>query len=288
MRSRLQIALPRIISVLQHSPQRIFSERHLLGIKAEYADQWRLPTSLKSSAFVKFLLKHTQLRLVRLSSKTYPGFTRFVWGEASPFELALSVRSSSYLSHGTAVFLHALTEQVPRTIYANREQSAKPRSGHLVQEGMDRAFSRPQRQSAYVLKHDDWRIMLLSGKDTGRFEVGSLVRDGRPLAVTNLERTLVDIAVRPEYAGGVYQVLEAYRSAKDRVSANTVIAVLRKLNHLYPYHQAIGFYMQRAGYSESQWGRLRDMGMKYDFYLAHDIRKKSFDRDWRVYIPEGF
>ena len=131
--------------------------------------------------------------------------------------------------------------------------------------------------------------MLLSGKSTGNLEVGTLkgIR-GEPLAATKLERTLIDITVRPNYAGGIYQVLEAYRAAKDRVSIGVLLATLKKLNYIYPYHQAIGLYMERAGYNEEALARVEDLGAELDFYLAHESSNRAYSKRWHLFHPDKF
>jgi hypothetical protein len=40
------------------------------------------------------------------------------------------------------------------------------------------------------------------------------------IPVTNLERTLIDITVRPDYAGGVQNVLDAFRIARAAFGAD--------------------------------------------------------------------
>lgn len=246
-----------------------------------------MPT-VGEGVLMRYLLDEGILRQVDLESLRYPGFRRYLLEGATAFEVALSLRGDSYLSHASAVFLHGLTEQLPLRIYVNREQAAKPEpEGVLTQGALTRAFSRPGRETSYVLSGPGYEVVLLNGKSTGNLEVGTLEGiGGELLTATKLERTLIDIAVRPAYAGGIYQVLEAYRAAKERVSIGVLLATLKKLNYMYPYHQAIGFYMERAGYAEQALARVEEVGMELDFYLAHGLSNRAYSKRWRLHHPE--
>ena len=194
------------------------------------------------------------------------------------------------MTHGTAIFLHGLTEQVPRTLYVNYEQTPKPSPpGALSQDSIDRAFRGKQRSSRYTFQFEGYHYTLLSGKNTGRYGVEEMRGpSGEPLHVAGLERTLVDIAVRPTYAGGLYEVLEAYKSAREyNVSVTRIIDALRILDYRYPYHQSIGFLMERAGFDPKHLQRLRELGLEFNFYLGYDMKKPDFDDSWRIFVPKG-
>ena len=288
MASRLQYAKGQIVKFFDNLPERVFTASQLASILAKKANEWRLATSTTTHVFIDFLTDKEILRRVVLRSEDYRPIERYARGECSPYVLALSLRSSTYLSHGSAVFLHGLTDQIPKNIYVNREQSPKGGHGSLTQEAIHRAFARPQRRSKYVFRYDSWTLTLLSGKHTGRLGVETIsAPDGSEIALTGLERTLIDIVVRPDYAGGVYQVLQAYRTARGRISVNTLAHTLKKLDYLYPYHQAIGFYLQRAGFEEKRLSMVRKLSSNFDFYLAHDVRDKAYDREWRLFYPKG-
>jgi hypothetical protein len=287
--SRLQIAKSDIVKSLDDADKCVFWPSDISQILEKNRSFWRLAQNTTTAKFLGFLLDKTDLHLEYLEPLNHPnaaGISRYVWKNASAYEIAVSMKREAYLCHGTAMFLHGLTDQIPARIYVNSEQSPKPGSGHLTQEGINRAFAGKQRESQFVFKFGDSEALLLWGKNTGQLEVIDMEYSGTKLRVTGLERTLIDIAVRPSYAGGVFQVLEAYRGAKDRVSVGTLVATLKRLAYVYPYHQAIGFYMQKAGYSKSQYGRLKSIGLKYDFYLAYGLKDKEYDSDWRLFFPK--
>jgi predicted transcriptional regulator of viral defense system len=288
--SRLQIAKSDIVKAFEEAGKKVFWPSDISAILEQHRAFWRLAKDTTTAKFLHFLLNKTDLHLEYFEPLNHPntsGISRYVWKEASAYEIAVSMKHGAYLCHGTAMFLHGLTEQIPARIYVNSEQSPKPGSGHLTQEGINRAFAGKQRESKFVFKFGDSEALLLWGKNTGQLGVIDMKYSATTLRVTSLERTLIDIAVRPSYAGGLFQVLDAYRGAKDRVSVGTLLATLKKLDYVYPYHQAIGFYMQKAGYAKDQYSRLRSLGLEYDFYLAYGLKDKKYDPDWRLFFPKS-
>lgn len=251
--------------------------------------EWELPAKYNRTWLAGLLEEHGRLRKVTLASP-FGDVDRYIWETPSVYAVALSLREGAYLSHGTAVFLHGLTDQIPKVVYLNKEQSPKPRpsKSSLTQAGIDRAFSHEQRRTNLSYRSDLYEIFVLSGMSTGNLEVSPIDGpNGEALSVTKVERTLIDIAVRPSYAGGVTEVVEAYRRAKGRCSVALLAATLRQLQYVYPYHQAIGFYLERAGYPPEALERFQAMGLEFDFYLAYGLKAPAYDARWRLHLPEG-
>lgn len=297
MTTRIQIAKQDIVKTLEAGPH-VLKPAELAEVFSENRDSWRLARRMTLKSFEQFMTERTLLKEVRFKFPQRP-VTGYVWGDVPLLEVLLGLVDDSYLSHYTAVRLHGLTEQVPKTIYLTREKSSSvaylaQELNDIKQEAIDAAFRRPPRISHNEVNVNDQRIVFLQGAlqdKLGVTEKNTTYDSNRVMLLryTTLERTLIDAAVRPPYSGGVFEVAKAFVNAKEQdISANAMASMLKRMRLAYPYHQAVGFYLERAGYKQSLVDLFKSQRMDRDFYLTHDMGKTKYIKDWRLHVPEGF
>ena len=297
MATRIQIAKPDIVKEFSERGP-LFRPRELSSIFEARRDFWRLGKSMTLTAFTRFMLEKTDLKHVRYNfpNRAVSGFT---WGEVPTLEAVLGLVDGSYLSHFTAMRIHGLTEQLPKTVYVSKEKpkgsSTKIDGDLLDQDEIDEAFKHQPRIShnEITLPDGQGRLMMLEST----YQAGDGITSGvvnwggnRPLNLryTGLERTLIDVVVRPFYAGGVFEVAKAFENARGELSGNAMLAMLKRMGFSYPYHQAIGYYLDRSGYKSSVVDLYRKLPMERDFYLTHGMEKTRYLSRWRLHVPEGF
>lgn len=297
--SRIQIARDDIVKAFKEGPC-VLQMRDLVRTFESQRGDWRLAKSMSVQAFTKWMIEKTSLKEVRLPfpQRKVVGYT---WGDVPLLETLLGLVDNSYYSHYTALRIHGLTEQVPKIIYLTQAKGSGTALNRQVpdepfdQSAIDLAFSRPPRASKNELElpKEGVRVVLLQGayQAAAGITAGSVNLGGArelQLKYTTLERTLIDIVVRPFYAGGVFEVAKAFEHARDRVSVNGMAALLSHLEFGYPYHQAIGYHLERAGYKKSVVAIFSRLPMNRDFYLTHEMGATSYVSRWRLYVPQGF
>jgi predicted transcriptional regulator of viral defense system len=235
------------------------------------------------------LLESKVIHEIRLSFPSR-NYLRYLFNNPSDLEVALSINPVGYFSHFTAMHVLGLTDQIPKTIYLNVEQKISPGGGELDQEAIHRTFRRPCRVTHNTTTYERTKITVLNGGNTGCLGViGLQYRETKSeLRVTGFERTLIDATVRPNYSGGVFEVARAFRAARGQVSIDKLVKMLRKISYTYPYHQAIGFYLEREGYDPADVELLRNFPIEYEFYLDYAMRQTQYNPRWRLHIPKGF
>jgi hypothetical protein len=269
--------------------QKVFSFSDLATIFVLKDPAWNLPKSMTAKAFIGMLLNRTKLSEVKLQAQNYPVLLRYTWGtEVSPIAMAISIKHDAYFCHGSAMWIHRIGG-TPDEIYINCEQSKKiANRGVLLQTAIDRAFRNAQRRSKLTYRFNLANITVLSGKNSERMEVQfGESPSGEKIEVTSLERTLIDIAVRPAYAGGIANILEAFRLARGKISVAKLLGTLKLLDYMYPFHQSIGFYMKRSGYGVAETNLVKQLGSHFDFYLDYGMENPAYDSEFRVFYPKS-
>lgn len=265
-------------------PYHGFSIVNLRDIFISKSEEWNIAAYRTIYDFINFLLEEDILVELKLSKekKIYikPGY--------SNFNISKAIKKNSYLAYFSAVSIHGLTLQIPKVIYSCVDRIYhRISTSELKQENIDKAFSKPQRVSNNFYIYNSFKFYFFE-KKIEHTEVGVIHDAENDIKYTDLERTLIDIAIKPMYAGGVFEVLEAFKSAKERLDVSKMKDYLSQLNYIYPYDQVIGFYLECAEYNINQINVFYKKEKQLSFYLTHNIVNKEFSEKWKIYYPLGF
>jgi len=289
-KNKLDLSLPAIEKYFDKESIKSFTEKKFSEILNKNSHDWNIKPTSNKGRVLDYLLKREMLLKNSFINDSNEVKLIYSWKTQDEFTVISGLKSDSYFAYYSSLFLHQLTLQIPKTVYLNFEHKSEKRSNdsgtNLTQDAIDNAFNGSQRKSSLTFSFNDKKIVLTNGKFTNKLGVVKRHNNNQWFEYTNLERTLIDIAVRPAYAGGVFEVIEAYKIAKGKLNVSRMSKYLEKLDYIYPYYQVIGFYLEKAGYAD------RDVEffikeMKFNFYLTYDIRRKEFSEKWKLYYPKG-
>ena len=281
MRLKTQLNIKTDIEALQ---PRVWNRKEIAAYLAEKRRDWNAPKYLTPGLFISFLLENEIAQVREISSKEYGRKARYVTGNPSILQFACSFYKHSYLSHTTALHVHGLLPA--GKIFVNHEQTPKQTTSRLSQGRIDQAFRNLPRRSSFEFQTERHTITFLNGKHTGEAGVIDINGpSGEPLRCTSLERTLIDCVVRPQYADGIQAVAAVLPRAIANTSGAEIVRLLARIKYTYPYHQSLGFLLERAGMPASELEHLRNLPIRFKFYLDYGMKKSAYDPSWRIYYP---
>ena len=268
----------------------VVNQTDLNALLTKLRGELNLPKNMSLTYIAQFLCTHSKLKKYTLDFP-YRTETRFTWRDQHTLRLLQTVKPGAYFTHHTAMSFHSLAETQPEKIYLNYEQRPHLRESELEQKNIDGAFKRKPRHSNNSTTVDGKMVILINGMNTRLLGVEQIVVNPDEelaffVSATNLERTLLDIVVRPQYSGGVASVRIAFQRALGRVDIERLFDMLRRLNYAYPYHQAVGYYLEAAGYPSAAAEVFENLPMKHRFYLDYAMKETEFSERWKLYVPK--
>lgn len=276
-----------IKAILEESEYPVLGRTEFESLVSEINNIWGL-RSIYRNGIKEFLLKENLL--IQEHIKFDDSYASEIYylpeSKIDIYDIAAVRSRSSYFSFFSALFIHNLTLQVPKQIYLTLERpSLEKTNGFLSQENIDRAFSNPPRITSNKRFYKNFSINFINGQHQNNI---GIIDFREHYKVSDLERTLIDIAVRPFYSGGVTQVLEAFVNAREFLDSDKLFYYYSKMNYSYPYHQVIGFYLDKAGYDEKEYYNFLQFDNKeFKFYLTYNMLHKEFSEKWSLYYPKG-
>jgi predicted transcriptional regulator of viral defense system len=290
-KSKFELAKDKISLTLNKYEKFVFKNQELEEIFDRNKSFWGLLDRMYFDDFIKIMVAEMPFKehIFDFPQGTIKIYT---WGYDNFYEILTSLKKGAYLSHYTALFQHSLTEQIPKYCYVSSNRKTltpKTKLEDISQDAIDKAFSKEQRISNNFCVWGEFKIFLLEAAfpdNVGLMKVD--IENEKNIWITDLERTLIDAVVRPAYVGGVGEILKAFELVANNISINKTCSYLKKLNYIYPYHQAIGFYMEKTGvYTEKQLNKIEErFNTIRKFYLVHGEKELSFSERWQIFYPK--
>lgn len=293
-----------IVEKAQKEFGNILNRTSMIEIIKEFKYKKKLKSSSSLNKFIDIIIEKLNLfKPVKIMNEYKEDIVvRYVATHTyvSPYEIALSLLSNSFLSHYSALYVNDLTLNTPKDIYINKEQSRKDfysnQEFSITQGRIDYAFSKKMRRTnmIYSFTYEDisYKVHVLNSKNTNNTGVitKKVIGFSGPIKTTNTERTLIDVTVRPGYSGGPIEILEAFSRAKNSINLKKLWDYLKQFNHSYPYYKAIAFYLKYANYEyKSELKKYYDDDSRNNltFYLDYQMISPKRDDELNIFFPKN-
>lgn len=290
-----------VVEVAKTKYGNILNRTSIIEIIREFKENNKFKYTLSFSKFIDIIVYSLKIFKPINIINEYNGTTvvRYIanYTYISPYEIALSLLSRSFLSHYSALYVNDLTLNKPKDIYINKEQSKKYKgdSPMISQSRIDYAFSKKMRRTnmTYSFNYDNiyYKVHVLNSKNTNNTGIitKNVLGFSSPIRTTNIERTLVDVVVRPGYSGGTTEILEAFILAKNISDESKIWDYLKKFDYSYPYYKSIAFYMKYTGYDYKEVLKKRygsDYRNDLIFYLDYQMINTHIEKEIGIYFPK--
>ena len=232
-------------------------------------------TSDGQNAILKALLEHTKLQRVRMPFP-YRTDTRFTWDEVPTYELIQSLSSRRIFQ---SLHRHALARpnrSASKNDLFQRGATSVCRRRKAIARRHRPAFRGKCRTSNNVITFRDLRICRLNGGNTHQLGVVDFkTENGEKIRITDVDARSSMLSCAPSTPAASAKS-QGHSALLRTGSVKKLAEYLRKLNFTYPYHQAIGFYLEHAGnYKASQIKLMQRFPIEYDFYLNYQLKNPA-------------
>lgn len=181
---------------------------------------------------------------------------------ANRFQIASHITPTSYVSHHTAMEYYGITDQVFYDVYVSSETAFR-----------DFAF-------------DGYTYRYVASKSLEGVERPSFSGE---IAITNIERTIVDCVKDMDKIAGIEEVVQNIESM-GRMQEKRILKYLELFQNQFLY-QKLGYLLSerkmQMGLSDAFFDNCKEKMGKSKRYLTRDQEGGRYDDEWKLVVPEG-
>lgn len=181
---------------------------------------------------------------------------------ANRFQIASHITPTSYVSHHTAMEYYGITDQVFYDVYVSSETAFR-----------DFTF-------------DGYTYRYVASKSLEGVERPSFSGE---IAITNIERTIVDCVKDMDKIAGIEEVVQNIESM-GRMQEKRILKYLELFQNQFLY-QKLGYLLSerkmQMGLSDAFFDNCKEKMGKSKRYLTRDQEGGRYDDEWKLVVPEG-
>lgn len=202
--------------------------------------------------------------------------------------------SRFYISHYSALYWNELAQQQPKDYYLTREVPNRSpiHTKDYDERRIKQVFMKSPRHTSQFASYRGSKIYLLEKQSLDEIGVTTkkikIQENVIHLHLTNIERTLIDSVISPQYSGGILNVIDAFDQAK--INIRDLYNIYEKYDPFYPYWQAIGFILENTKGKKiaEDWASYFEVNKAVNFYLDRQFRSDwPYSERWKIYYPTG-
>lgn len=182
------------------------------------------------------------------------------------YELAMHLVSNGAISHWSAMNFHGLTEQIPRTVFVLTTDS----------------ITRMRGEHGKPYQIGGWSYEFIQVKPERFFGIDTVWFGEARVAMTDLERTLLDGLTRPNYCGGFSDVAETFGEHLEQIDVQKIVDYALKLDAATA--RRLGWILSKSGVGAEKLEPLKKaiVGPGYRLLDPSGPKKGPWNKDWKV------
>lgn len=185
------------------------------------------------------------------------------------FEVAMALVHPAVISHFSAMHHHELTDQIPHRVFVTTT------TGHWV----PRADNSHGNEGGYRV--GETRYQFIQIKPERFFGTTQIWVGEARVTITDMERTLIDGLLMPQYCGGFAEVLHAFEGAHVRLNMDRLIEYALRLDAATA--KRLGWILEKSGMEHSRLIPLERIEVTgYSKLDPTGPRQGPYNRPWMV------